>query len=433
MSLVASFLELLQPCSGVMTTPSFLNLQTILLGWLFAPRRTVTGMILAAQAVGKKHHSAYHRFFASAKWSLKELGLVVFELILALTPGTILLVADDTLARKRGLKVYGVGMHHDPILSSRKKAIVNWGHCWLVLGVLIKFPFAERYFCLPVLFRLYRNKQTIKKKGGRYQTKPRLLVQLLQELCRRYPQRQFHLLADSAYGGKSVLLQLPENCDLTSRLTLDARLYEAPPPRTGRSGRPRKRGARLPSPEQMLQGRCRHLELEIYGRHDQSRIAEVVARVYAAPQRPLKVVAVEPLTGGREPQVFYSTLHHAFAEQVLKDYAARWAIEDAFHEVKGQLGFEQPQGWSKAAVQRTAPMAMLLYSLTLLWFARAGHRHYLAPDRPWYPNKPHAAFADMLATLRACCIETEVSTTPTQDPVSQNLLQTLLHVARLAA
>src|SRR5205814_4917204 len=131
-SLVPSFTDLLQPLSCVMTVPTFDSLLTVLAGWVFARRRTVTGMILAAgAAVGAKHHSAYHRLFAAARWSLDELGLAVFGLVLPLLgEGLILLGIDDTLARKRGLKVFGVGMHHDPLLSTRKTAITNWGHCW---------------------------------------------------------------------------------------------------------------------------------------------------------------------------------------------------------------------------------------------------------------------------------------------------------------
>jgi hypothetical protein len=56
-------------------------------------------MILAANAVGAKHHSAYHRLFSAARWSLDELGLAVSAMILPLTGGLTLLGADDTLAR----------------------------------------------------------------------------------------------------------------------------------------------------------------------------------------------------------------------------------------------------------------------------------------------------------------------------------------------
>jgi len=436
-SLVPSFLALLQPLSCVMTCPTFDSFLTVLTGWAFARRRTVTGMILAADAVGEgfKHHSAYHRLFAAARWSLDELGLAVFGRILPLLDGVALLAVDDTLARKRGLKVFGVGMHHDPLLSCRRTAITNWGHCWVVLGVLLKPPFCgERWFCLPILLRLYVPKKVAEKKGLAYRTKPELAVEMLRLLCGRHESRHFHAVGDSAYGGKSVLLNLPGNCDLTSRLKMDARLYDAPVNRPSRKGgRPRKRGERLPTPEAMLAGRCRHLALDIYGRKDKSRVAECVARCYADPGRPLKAVAVEPLTGGRKPQAFFSTCPDDTAEAVLTRYAARWSMEVTNHDAKGQLGFEEPQGWTRRAVQRTAPVAMLLYSLVVLWFSGQGHRHYEAPRRPWYPGKTQASFADMLATLRGRSVRAEVLSMGLHGRGSRNVVNALLHAVKLAA
>jgi hypothetical protein len=279
---------------------------------------------------------------------------------------------------------------------------MNWGHSWVVLGVIVNFPFCpDKYFCLPILFRLYVSRQTVSKRGGRYRTRPELAVEMLHVLCKAYENRQFHVVADSAYGGKSVYLKLPANCDLTSRLDLDARLHEACPVRkSGTNGRPRRRGKRLPTPRQMLTQRNRRLTLNIYGRKDRSRVADRVAYLYAMPDRPVRVVAVEPLTGGRKRQAFYSTRHDTSAEGVLTLYARRWSIEETFHDAKGSLGFEEPQGWSKLAVERTAPTAMLLYSLVLLWFARCGHRFYHPSVRPWYRSKSRPAFTDMLATLR---------------------------------
>lgn len=42
--------------------------------------------------------------------------------------GLIELAVDDT--RKRGLTLYGTGMRHDPLIPSRAKAPVSWGHDW---------------------------------------------------------------------------------------------------------------------------------------------------------------------------------------------------------------------------------------------------------------------------------------------------------------
>jgi hypothetical protein len=435
--LVPSFLDLLQPLSCVMTAPSFDSFLTLLGGWVFTRRSTVTRMIVAADAVGQKHHSAYHRLFSAARWSLDELGLAIFShLILPFLDATVLLGIDDTLARKRGLKVFGVGMHHDPLLSTRKTALMNWGHCWVVLGVICKLPFCgDRWFCLPILFRLSIPKKAAAKGNLAYFTKPQLAVVMLQLLCERFENRRFHAVGDSAYGGKSVLLHLPRNCDLTSRLTMDARLYGVPPARrTGpKGGRPRKRGTRLPTPKEMLHGRCRRLKLAIYGRRDKSRVSECVARCYADPARPLKIVAVQPLRGGRKAQAFFSTCPSDSPEQVLTRYAARWSLEVTNHDAKGQLGFEQPQGWTRQAVRRTAPVAMLLYSLVVLWFSRKGHLHYQPPMRPWYRQKVDASFADMLATLRAQSVKQEVLSMHLHGSGSKNVLKCLIHVVKQAA
>jgi len=418
-----------------MTAPSFGTFLTLTTGWVFARRRTVTGMLLAANAVGSKHHSAFHRFFASARWSLDELGLAMFKLMSPWLDSIVMLAIDDTLARKRGLKVYGVGMHHDPLLSTRKVALTNWGHSWVILGVIVRFPFSDdRYFCLPILFRLYISKQTVAKRGGRYRTKPQLAVEMLELLCKRHQNRRFHAVADAAYGGKSVLLNLPSNCDMTSRLDLDARLYTAPPTRRpGTNGRPRKRGTRLPTPRQMLTGRGRRISLNIYGRRDRSRVIDTIAHLYHRPDRPARVVAVEPLTGGRSIQAFYSTCHVASAEQVLTWYAMRWSIEEAFQHSKGQLGFEEPQGWSRRAVQRTAPMAMMLYSLVVLWFASHGHRRYKAPWRPWYLGKRRPSFADVLSTLRQESVREQVLALHITGQGSKNLTKALIHAVKQAA
>ncbi|MFQ5807934.1 MAG: transposase [Phycisphaerae bacterium] len=436
MDLVTSFVEFLQQVAPVFTAPTFNSFLSVLTGWVFARRRVVTRMIEAADAVGTKHHSAFHRVFSAARWSLDELGLAIFALIEpGLADDAVLLSLDDTLARKRGLKVFGVGMHHDPLLSTRKTALMNWGHSWVVLCVIVEFPFRPgHYFSLPILFGLYVNKKTATKKRLRYRTRPELAVEMLAVLCKRHENRRFHVVGDSAYGGQSVLAHLPANCDLTSRLDLNARLYEAPAVRKpGTNGRPRKRGRRLSTPRQMLEQRTGRLTLNIYGRRDRSRVADRVARVYAVPDRPLRIVAVEPLSGGRKMQAFYSTCHEATAEQVLTWYAQRWSIEQTFHDAKGHLGFEQPQGWTRKAVERTAPTAMLLYSLIVLWFAAEGHRHYRAPNRPWYRSKSCASFADMLNTLRCESVREQVLSLGLQGQGSRNVMKTLFNAVQQAA
>lgn len=154
---------------------------------------------------------------------------------------------DDTLARKRGLRMFGAGMHHDPLASTRSKVFVRWGHSWVVLGVIVQFRFRRGHWVfLPVLFRLYLNQKTAAQAACPYRTRPELGVEVLQAFCNARQNRRFHVVADSAYGGQNVLANLPANCDLTSRLLLPARLYDAVPKQApGTNGRPQKRGSPL--------------------------------------------------------------------------------------------------------------------------------------------------------------------------------------------
>ncbi len=123
------------------------------------------------------------------------------------------------------------------------------------------------------------------------------------------------------------------------------------------------------------------------------------------------------LRGGRGREVFYSTETNAEAEQTLRWFSWRWPIEVTFHDSKQHLGFEQHQGWSRKAVERTAPLAMLLYSLIVLWFAREGHRLYKPLDCPCpfkgtTSTKSEPSFADMLTTLKRQSVRQKVLSIP---------------------
>lgn len=117
MKIVLGFDQLLQALAPTMTGPTFHSFVTILTGWVFAPRRTVTRMIRAAGDASEKHYSSYHRLFSAARWSLDAVGLAVFELMSPWLDEVVLVGIDDTLARKRGRKMFGVGMHHEPCES----------------------------------------------------------------------------------------------------------------------------------------------------------------------------------------------------------------------------------------------------------------------------------------------------------------------------
>lgn len=400
MDIATSFMPLLQVFTAAMTEPTADSLRQLMAGWLFAPRRTIMGGLRATDPT--KHHSAYHRIFASARWSIDQVGLTLFDLAAKLIPQDVYhLVGDDTLVPKCGLKVYGTGMHRDACNSSRGHTSFRWGHCWVVLCVLVpsrRNP--QRKFAVPVLMRLFLKQKTNDKLRRKHRKKTELMLEMLQLLARHAGDKKLHFLGDSAYTGARLLEQIPDSVHVTGRLGTNARLCEPPPPPTGKRGRPPRRGKLLPKPTEMLAAkRLRRVQLKLYQNTTYKvRITSVICRLYLAPERTVKVVAIEHLIGGRGREVFYSTDVSLSEEAILERYSFRWPVETTFQDTKGHLGLGQPQNRNRSAVRRTTPAMFYLYGLIVLW-----HEHVREQPvefvRIW-PGKRSASFADMLASLR---------------------------------
>lgn len=110
-----------------------------------------------------------------------------------------------------------------------------------------------------------------------------------------------------------------------------------------------------------------------------------------------------------------------------------WLIEVAFHESKQHLGFEEPPGWTRRAVERTAPLGMLLYTLIVLWFVESGHGVYRPLCRPWYVSKASVSFGDMLATLRRQSVRQKIFSLGLGGPGSRKIREILENWVAIAA
>ena len=138
--------------------------------------------------------------------------------------------------KRSGKKVFGVAWHHDGAAKGPKP--IGFGNCWVVAGIVVQLSFLSRPVCLPVLARLWRPRHTGKIAHAR---------ELAELIAARYPDRTVHVVGDAAYVGER-LRDVDGRITWTSRLKVTSVLHELPPPRTGRSGRPRTRGARLGTP-----------------------------------------------------------------------------------------------------------------------------------------------------------------------------------------
>ena len=465
MQLTTSFVALLQNFRGVFTAPSFRLFGLIVTGWALSCRhRFITECIFTAGQVGIGHWSNYHRFFSHYSWSLDDLCRVLARVLVSTfcPEGSILLAGDDTLCRKRGLHLFGAGMHHDPLFSSKAHTVVTWGHDWVVLALLVRLPWwaPSKVLALPIAFRLYTNRQGLtkgkkkkkapakqraakqrpgskrkwKRPNVNHRTRPELMVELLQLVASWFPDRQLVVCADTAYGGKSVLRRLPSNVDLISHVHPQGVLYALPPARRpGQRGAGRKKGKRLPD----LKGwsadpKCpwQELEFDQYGLHTTLQVKVQRALYYTAGKdRLLTIILTRDKKGQRPDHRFYCTRLDWDVREILSAYASRWALEVTFEGAKQVLGLEDPANRLPKAVKRTAPMALVLYSLVVLWFDAEGHKHVRFPERPWYRKKREPSFQDMVTTLRRLSWLEKIEAVSAADDPQGNMAAELAELA----
>jgi hypothetical protein len=388
------------------------NFKTLVIGWVLTPgRKTITRIIQTAGATLKKHHSCFYNFFSLAKWNINDLVKQVLKMILRaliLEGNTIYTAGDDTLYAKSGHKIPGAGMFRDPVLSTKKTTVLRWGLNWVTLGIIIKPPFFKnRYICLPIMAKHCPKKQPYSKKEEIHETRCQLMVSMLCLLACWLPDRKIIHVVDGAYANNTVLLNLPDNVEIISRIRKDAAIYTSPPPREkGQLGASRKKGDRLPTPKQLANDSripWQEIQATVYGETRTFLVKEIKALWYrVAKSRPLFILIVRDPTGENDDEFFFTTALSLLPNMILELIAGRWSIEVTHRDSKQYIGISDPQVWNSESVKRQIPFVFLIMTLIILWYAKYGYnsRYDVRPNAPWYRQKQTPSFLDMLAALR---------------------------------
>jgi hypothetical protein len=428
---------LLSQFSVAFTKPTFRRAMVLFVGLVLTNgRHTLTRTLSTVRSLaGGGYFGSYHRVFSRARWSLWPLANVLAAVVLELVPADrpVICAVDDTGAQHRGKRVYGKGRHRDPLRSTRTHNVWVWGHQWVVLTVNVKFPFCARPWALPVLCALYRTKEVNEREGRAHKTPIVLARQLMAALMHWFPGRRFILLGDGHYASH----ELAGFCRAhRRRLTLvslfhpKAHLCEPPPPRAkGQMGRRRIRGAKLPHPEDVVNGAKRQRStVTWYG--GKKRRVEFVSRTAhwykpADGLVPVRWVYVHDLGGTHEDRYFYSTDPTLSASRIIGLYTGRWSIEVTFQEAKQQLGLATPRNRKDKSVLRTAPCLLGLYSVVGILFHRQHTRKTPRPcSFPWY-TKSEVTFSDALTCVRRLLWEQTVFSEADQHGALKKLPRTL--------
>jgi hypothetical protein len=386
----------------------------LLTGAILAPgKRTVTAVLRVMGLSDDRHFQNYHRVLNRAVWPSQEISHRLLMLLINAfaMAGPVVMGLDDTIERRRGMKIKARGIYRDPVRSSHGHMVKASGLRWLSLMLLAPIPWARRVWALPFLTVLAPSERYYKKSPRAHKKLTDWSRQMLLQVRRWLPDRMLVVVADSSFAVIELLwrmIQLTKPICMITRFRLDAALYEPAPPRpAGRKGRPRLKGARLPTLKKVAaDDQTIWTRVTVRNWYGEARreieIASNTAIWYHSgkPPVPIRWVLIRDPKGKFETQALLCTAQDTAPEQIVEWFVRRWQVEVTFHEVRTHLGVETQRQWTDLAIMRTTPALLGLFSLvTLLAHQTANDETLPVRQAAWYA-KSLPTFSDALAVVR---------------------------------
>jgi hypothetical protein len=361
----------------------------------------------------ERHFQNYHRVLNRAVWSNLALSAVLLRLLLEtfLPVGPVVIGIDETIERRRGAKIRAKGIYRDPVRSSKSHFVKANGLRWISIMLLVRIPWAVRIWALPFLTVLAPSERYYENSLRSHKKLTDWARQMGMQVRRWLPDRKVILVADSSYAALELLdnlLTLPNPVYMVTQLRLDAALYQAAPIHERKPvGRPRKKGARLPTLRTVLSNEQTNWQKVTvdnwYGQGPTPvEISSETAVWYhnGMPPVPIRWVLVRDPKGKFESRALLCTDRVATPVQILQWFVRRWQVEVTFQEVRTHLGVETQRQWSDKAIARVTPILLGLFSwITLLAHQSQAKGAIPVRQAAWYA-KPTPTFSDTIALVR---------------------------------
>jgi hypothetical protein len=412
-NLPPAIMTVLVPFAPLFQAKTWQKVPVLLFGTILTPgKRTVTAALRVMGLQADSQFAKYHQVLNRAAWSPLAMAKRLLDVLITMIyPGDKPLVfgMDDTIERRWGRRIAARGIYRDPVRSSESHFVKASGLRWISLMLLTPIPWARRVWALPVITALAPSERYYETRGRRPKTLTDRAQQLIRQVRRWLPHRAIVIVGDSSYAALDLLAAcqaLAEPVTFVTRLRLDAALYEPAPPYAG-MGRPRKKGKRLPTPQQVLDSPdSQWVMVEVCWYDGQLRTMEIASDTavwfhFGKPAVPISWVLI------RDPQDEYETVcllctdQTVAPNQIVEWFVLRWQVEVTFEEARRHLGVETQRQWSDKAIARTTPLLLGLFS----WVTLAAHVLH-SSDCPvatrqaaWY-IKSLPTFSDALAVVR---------------------------------
>lgn len=389
------------------------KVKLLIVGTILTPgKRTVTSALRVMGLKDDSNYSKYHHVLNRAVWSSLEIAQQLLLLLIKAfgrEGDPLVFGIDETIERRWGRKITARGIYRDAVRSSKSHFVKTSGLRWMSVMLLSHIPWAERIWALPVLSALSPSERYYQACNRQAKTLVERAKQMIYQVRRWLPDQALVFVGDSSYAALDLLSScqgLSNPVTFVTRLRMDAALYDPAPPYSGR-GRPRKKGLRLPTPQQYLEAKdtvWTKCILKWYdGQLREMEFASDTAVWFHYGKTPVSlrwVLIRDPLAEYKSICLLCTDPSYD-AKQIAEWFVLRWQVEVTFEEVRRHLGVETQRQWADKAITRTTPALLGLFSwITLL--ANAFHVDGLpvtARQSAWY-TKTLPTFSDALALVR---------------------------------
>jgi hypothetical protein len=419
---------------GLFTAPSWQTFTSLACGWALASdRHTITTYLWLTGATAVKHFSRFYVFLGCPLYHHRwHLWGAVIRLAAQFVPeGAVIRVSfDDTTKKKAGTQIEGLARYRNGAGSARQEYRTLRGLNF-VLGVmhipLTRWP--GHCLSVPVGCELYLKEPQAQSLNVPYQSRSQLARAILDFVAEQLPGRCIRSLADGGYATKDYNRRLPKTAHVVGRLPISAKLYEVPPlPPPKRRGAPRKKGDLIGSPKTLAQTTTG------WTPHPSEDGAEIQAwdGLWHAvlPGRLVRVVVLrrqgKPITkqrGQRKPppaiEAFFTIDLALSAEEIVREYGYRWAVEITIRDSNAFAGLGQDQCRKRQHIIGANTLRLVLAAARTLWFIAHVDRGTSVPlcrYRPWYRQKVAPSQLDVAEACREALYEAGIFPIPRFTP-----------------
>ena len=407
-------MTLLIPFQPLFRQPTWIKARILFIGAILATgKRTVTAALHVMGLSDEPHFSNYHQVLNRAVWSPRRLSEMLLALLMKHLDSDetkpLVFGIDETIERRWGPKIAKRGIYRDAVRSSQSHFVKTSGLRWISLMWLTEIPWAERIWALPFLTILAPSERYHEQIGRQHKKITDWARQMIFQLRRWPPHRALVVVADYSYAALEFLhacQTMVNPVTIITRLRLDAALYEPAPPPSGKVGRPRKKGKRLPTLQAILddpQTKWQSVKVRWYD--GQTQLMEITSQTAGwyhsgMPPVPIRWVLIRDPKGESETIALLSTSLELEPLQIVNWFVQRWQVEVTFEEVRAHLGVETQRQWSDKAIDRTTPILLGLFS----WITLAAHllveRAQLSVRQAAWYVKERPTFSDALSAVR---------------------------------